>query len=114
MRYYQQTLKPVFEQLKDDPDILFVSVNADNSLDNWEKGLSSGRYVHPDMINLHETPGTGLLDYYKIASFPQKLFVDADNRLLLITRQQYKPEKLIELIRQMKNETAEELSTLTP
>ena len=114
MRYYQQTLKPVFEQLKDDPDVVFVTVNADNSLDNWKNGLSSGRYVHPDMINLHEEPGTGLLDYYKIASFPQKLFVDADYRLLLLTRQQYSPEKLAELIGEMKNETPEGLSTQTP
>ncbi|WP_439490425.1 TlpA family protein disulfide reductase [Algoriphagus sp.] len=114
MRYYQHTLKPVFEQLKDDPDVVFVTVNADNRLENWENGLRSGRYVHPDMINLHEEPGTGILDYYKIASFPQKLFVDADSKLLLLTRQQYSPEKLAELIREMKNESPEELSTLTP
>ncbi len=114
MRYYQQTLRPVFEQLKDDPDVVFVTVNADSSEENWETGLSSGRYAHRDMINLHEKPGTGLLDYYKIASFPQKLFVDADYRLLLLTRQQYSPEKLAELINEMKEESPEELSTLTP
>ena len=114
MRYYQQTFKPVFEQLNDDPDVVFVTVNADSSPENWEAGLSSERYAHRDMVNLHENPGTGLLDYYKIASFPQKLFVDADYRLLLLTRQQYTPEKLAELIREMKQESPEEVSTLTP
>ena len=103
-KYYQNTLKAVFEEYSAREDIVFVSVNADTDDGYWREHLATGKYAHPDMINLHQDANTGLLQEYGISSFPQKLLIGPDFRLFLLTKNQYTPQELADLIESMSGE----------
>jgi thiol-disulfide isomerase/thioredoxin len=94
MAYYENTLLPVFEQFKDRDDIVFISVNADLNRRYWKESVATGRYSHLDMIQGHQDSGTGILKTYRIASFPQKLLINSDFEVSLLTSTQYTPEEL--------------------
>ncbi|SDD44623.1 hypothetical protein SAMN04488104_103030 [Algoriphagus faecimaris] len=96
MNYYEKTLLPVFEELKHREDIVFVSVNADPSPKYWKKNAESGRYSHPEMIQAHQNSGTGILETFRIASFPQKLLINSNFEVALLTGTQYSSDTLIE------------------
>ena len=98
MNYYRTTLQPIFEEFGGREDLVFISVNADKNESYWKEHLITGNYAHAEMINLHLDGGTGMLKEYSISSFPQKLLIDSDFRLFLLTKNQYSPEELSELI----------------
>lgn len=99
IRYYQETLKQVFEEFKDREDVVFVSVNADHDQSIWKRETLTWKYSHPEMIQLHQDAGTGILADYRVGTFPQKLLVDSDHRLFLLTTNQYSPGELADKIR---------------
>ena len=101
IKYYERTLKPVFEQFADRDDFVFITVNADTSDKFWNGHLATGKYAHPEMVNLHQDSGTGILEQYQISSFPQKLLIGPDFRLFLMTKTQYSPEQLSQMIDSM-------------
>ncbi|TDK48245.1 TlpA family protein disulfide reductase [Algoriphagus formosus] len=96
MNYYEKTLLPVYEELKDQGNIVFVSVNADPSSRYWKKNAETWRYSHPDMIQAHQDSGTGILETFRISSFPQKLLINSNFEVALLTGTQYSSEILIE------------------
>lgn len=104
IKYYERTLKPVFEKLADRDDLVFITVNADTSDKFWKEHLATGKYAHPNMINLHQDSGTGILEQYQISSFPQKLLIGPDFRLFLLSKTQYSPEQLSRMIDSMAGE----------
>ncbi|WPR76029.1 TlpA disulfide reductase family protein [Algoriphagus sp. NG3] len=106
MKYYQNTLKEVYEQFADREDLVFISVNADPNTDYWKNNLASGNYAHPDMVNLHQDAGTGLLKEYGISSFPQKLLIGDDFRIFLLTNTQYSTGQLSQLLETMTGKDA--------
>ncbi|MBB6328268.1 thiol-disulfide isomerase/thioredoxin [Algoriphagus iocasae] len=101
MKYYHSTLKPVFEHFKMREDIQFIAINADKDTSKWIENALSGSYSHPEMLQLHEDSGKGILEYYKISAFPQKILVDSDFRVAQATLTQYSPEELIQKIEQL-------------
>ena len=101
VRYYQESLKPVFEEFRDREDIVFVSVNSDHDTSIWMREAATGRYSHPEMIQLHQDGGTGILADYRVGTFPQKMLVDSNHRLFLLTTNQYSPDDLADKIRTM-------------
>ncbi|MBN7817774.1 TlpA family protein disulfide reductase [Algoriphagus pacificus] len=101
MKYYQSTLRPVFEHFKTRDDIRFIAVNADKDMSTWKENALSGLYSHPDMLQLHEDSGEGILAFYKISAFPQKILVDSDFKVAQTTLTQYSPEELIHKIEQL-------------
>lgn len=104
IKYYENTLKPVFEQFADHDDLVFITVNADTDQKFWKEHLATGRYADSTMINLHQDSGTGILDQYQISSFPQKLLIGQDFNLFLLTKTQYSPEELSKMIDSMAGE----------
>ncbi|MBN7802636.1 hypothetical protein J0A67_17300 [Algoriphagus aestuariicola] len=101
IRYYQESLRPVFEEFKGREDLVFVSVNADMDTSIWERETNTWRYSHPEMVQLHQDASTGILADYRVGTFPQKMLVDSGHRLFLLTTNQYSPEALADKIRTM-------------
>ncbi len=101
VNYYQKTLKEVYDQWKTDERVAFVSVNADNNQSRWKSEVESGLYSHPEMIQLHQDAGSGILADYQISTFPQKLLIGPDQRLFLLTTSQYSPAQLSDKIAEM-------------
>ncbi|MFC5624575.1 Thioredoxin-like [Algoriphagus winogradskyi] len=111
MKYYTRTLREVFLELKDREDLVFVSINADKDTSRWKESILSDRFTHPDMLQLHQDEGTGILEAYKIVSFPQKLLIDPHHNLFLLTKNQYSPLELISLIEKANGEPFSYLQT---
>ncbi|WPR73744.1 TlpA disulfide reductase family protein [Algoriphagus sp. NG3] len=101
VKYYQNALEPVFNQWRDHENVVFVSVNADPDQARWKEEVISGMYSHPDMIQLHQDAGSGILADYQISTFPQKLLVSPDYRLFQLTTTQYSADQLSEKITEM-------------
>jgi thiol-disulfide isomerase/thioredoxin len=101
MRYYQNTLKEVYEQWSDRDEVVFVSVNADPNPRNWKESVASELYSHPEMIQLHQDAGSGILADLRISTFPQKLLITPDQKILLLTTTQYTSDQLSEKIGQL-------------
>ncbi|MDP3198928.1 MAG: TlpA disulfide reductase family protein [Algoriphagus sp.] len=75
---YQNVMREISEKYADDPNIQIMTVNADVSVDNWKKSLSTGEYTSESSLNLWVPQGTGLLKTYSIHSFPQKMIIGPD------------------------------------
>ncbi|MFL0682776.1 MAG: TlpA family protein disulfide reductase [Algoriphagus aquaeductus] len=101
MRYYQNTLKEVYERWSDREEVVFVSVNADPNSQKWKESVATELYSHPKMIQLHQDAGSGILADFRISSFPQKLLITPDRKIFLLTLTQYSPDQLSEKIAQL-------------
>lgn len=101
MRYYQNTLKEVYERWSDRDEVVFVSVNADPNSQKWKESVATELYSHPKMIQLHQDAGSGILADFRISSFPQKLLITPDRKIFLLTLTQYSPDQLSGKIAQL-------------
>lgn len=83
IEYYEKCLKPAEEYFKNNPDVLFVSINTDKNQSSWLKSVNSGRYTSNHAINLFagQDQGKDLLDFYNINSFPSQLLLDKDLKI---------------------------------
>ncbi|WP_087941388.1 TlpA family protein disulfide reductase [Algoriphagus faecimaris] len=111
MKYYQRTLKPVFEHFRHRSDVQFIAINADRSPNSWKENALSDTYSHPDMLQLHEDSGQGILSYYKISAFPQKILLGPEFTIEQSTQTQYSPAELIRKIEEMTGNSANQLET---
>ncbi|SIS86556.1 TlpA family protein disulfide reductase [Belliella pelovolcani] len=81
--YYEKCIKPAEEYFKDDPNVLFVSINSDKNESTWLKSLQSERYTSKHATNLFagQDQGRDLLTYYNINSYPSQLLLDKDLKI---------------------------------
>lgn len=83
--YLSKAMTPVLEQLKDQTDIKFISVNLDKTMDSFRKAVKSGKYTHPGYINLY-TNGKGedheLVKFYNITGCPVLIVIDQNGKIL--------------------------------
>jgi thiol-disulfide isomerase/thioredoxin len=86
-RYYQNSLSKVEEAFVDNPDVVFVSINADKQKSMWLNSIKKNLYSTdslPNVINLY-TGGKGgehpIIDFYKISGYPTLMLFDKDGRL---------------------------------
>lgn len=81
---YEDVLKEVEDHYKDNPNVVFVSVNAVVSLNNIKSGIKSGKYNSPSGLNLY-TDGKGynheMLSYYGVTEFPTTLLIDKNGKI---------------------------------
>lgn len=76
--------KDVLPNFKDNPNVVFVSVNVDRSKEMWLTSLKGGKYTNPHSINLY-TEGLEskhpFIYEYKLQGFPQLLLIDKNGKI---------------------------------
>jgi thiol-disulfide isomerase/thioredoxin len=81
----EKELQPIRDRYKNNPNVVFISVNVDYSRKLWKMGLDKGIYSSQEELNLY-TNGMGyrhpMLDFYNYQSFPQLLLVDKDSNII--------------------------------
>ncbi len=98
MADYQSVIKDLAEKYASSPDVMLVSINVDRKETTWAKGLESGKYSSPQMLNLKASPDSGMAAYYRIHSFPQKMIVDAGSHIRVQTIRKPDKTQLIDLL----------------
>lgn len=99
-------LKPVKDQFKNDPSVVFISISTDKERSTWQKGLQSGLYTDDQEINLY-TMGKGqghdILKFYNITIYPRLMIIDPKGKLFAFNAERPGPPQgtlaLIEQIR---------------
>lgn len=104
----QKAIAPVYEHFKDNKDVVFLSICADRETASWKKSLQSGKYTHPQSINLitngfrHE-----MIIHYNITTYPKLMLIDRNGNL--IARNMIHPgnkEEAQQLIEQIEDATS--------
>ncbi|WP_157963322.1 TlpA family protein disulfide reductase [Algoriphagus litoralis] len=111
---YEMALQPLQELLESNEDILLVTVNADGGEGSWMTSLATGNYTSPEMLNLRAEKGTGVLDRYKIHSFPQKMIIGPDSKIRLQTLDKMGPMQLQLLLNKTQSNSALTISSTQP
>lgn len=77
-------MRLVKEILKNDKNIVFVSISADKEKETWLNSLNQGKYTDMENINLY-TDGLGfnhpLLNHYNFTAFPRMIVIDPAGRI---------------------------------
>lgn len=84
MDFYKNQLSKVEEELKGDPNVVFMTICIDKGKDHWLKSIASGNYTSKSVINLF-TEGQGaahdVIKYYQVHTFPQPMIIGKDQRI---------------------------------
>lgn len=80
--YYRNVLMQAEEVLKDQKDIVFVSISTDSSRELWKRSVSSGKYSSPGVVNLC-TSGSEhpWIKYYNFQSVPKMIIVNREGQI---------------------------------
>ncbi|WP_215222610.1 TlpA family protein disulfide reductase [Echinicola shivajiensis] len=81
MDFYQQGLSEAMAHFKDDPDVVFVTVNGDLSPNRWLKAVESGNFCDPQGHNYYALRPSPLFDDYHISSYPYKMVLSPGYRI---------------------------------
>jgi thiol-disulfide isomerase/thioredoxin len=78
-------MEPVAKLYKNNPEVIFVSINVDQTLGMFKKAVISGKYTHDGYVNLW-TNGQGvdheLIKYYKMTGFPVLMVIDRNGNVI--------------------------------
>lgn len=81
---YEDVVKQAEEELKDNPDIKFLSICVDTGKNVWMESIKSGEYTSDLITNLY-TNGEGfkheMMEYYSINSLPKLMIVRPDGKV---------------------------------
>lgn len=84
MLYHENFLAPVMEEYKNNRDIVFLTVNIDDTRERWLRSLKGGEYTSPGAINLY-TDGQGsnheVIKHYKVYAYPRPLLIDKNGNV---------------------------------
>ncbi len=82
--YYRDVLREAEEQLKDEKDIVFISISVDKNPTLWKKSISSGKYTSVHAVNLY-TEGKGVAHdwttHYGFHGCPKFMIVDRGGKI---------------------------------
>jgi len=80
--YYRNVLREAEEVLKDEKDIIFVSISTDSKRELWKRSVSSGKYSSASVVNLctggNEHPW---VKYYNFESVPKMIIVNREGQI---------------------------------
>ncbi|TKK64362.1 TlpA family protein disulfide reductase [Ilyomonas limi] len=83
--HLEEYMQPVREHYRNNPDVVFISVNVDEDRQEWLAGLHDGIYSGKEEINVY-TGGRGvnhpLPRFYQYQSMPQLLIIDRQHRVV--------------------------------
>eukprot|EP01133_Synstelium_polycarpum_P010482 gene10482-12203_t len=79
------SMRPVVETFKNNPNVVFVSIDVDKKKETFCATVKKGLYTHPESVNLW-TNGKGekheLIKYYGFEGYPQLFLLDKDGKIL--------------------------------
>lgn len=94
-------LRPVMEKFEGRKDVVFLSINVDNSIEIWQRGLMSGLYTLSKQVHL-KTTKSGTTDtfvtHYKFEGFP-RVMVIGKNGIMLSVSEDPRPDNGKSMIR---------------
>lgn len=104
--FYKSALSVVEEEFKDDPNVVFISVNGDRSEQRWVAGINSGQYTSKNAINVF-TAGLGdkhpLVVENNITPFPFVILLDKNGAIKYFNSNNlYDPKDLAAAIHSVK------------
>jgi cytochrome oxidase Cu insertion factor (SCO1/SenC/PrrC family) len=82
--YHQKILSPVIATYKNNPAIVFLTINIDAKREQWLESVKSGEYTSPGSINLHtngKASNHPVLNEYYVSGFPRPLLIDKNGRV---------------------------------
>ncbi len=101
LAFNENTLTKIKEEFAQDPRVQVVTVSADFTKELWISGLESGKYTQEEFVNLY----TGSLNrkhpfliQYGISSFPNRILLDGDGRIIQASQVPFLSEELIPLL----------------
>lgn len=88
-----KAMQPIIKRFRDNPKVVFITVNNDRNKKYWFRSIVSGEYTHKETINLYGGTeqsygcnGQELLKTYDITSFP-KIMLIRDRKVLEVNVQ---------------------------
>lgn len=99
--------REIYPEFANNTDFKTLSVNTDLRRERWLSAIKSGKYTHPNSINLSTGP-TGyhhpILKYYGINAFPWVLLVNKKGEILAFNVHAQSSQDLIRMIKEALNE----------
>jgi len=102
--FYKYQLSRVEEHYVSNPDVVFITISIDGSLDIWLKSVNEGIYSSPNspnVVNLY-TNGQGsnhpLIKAYNVMGYPHPFMIDRNGKIYQIDSLQTSAENLIPII----------------
>lgn len=77
-------MKPVVEEFKDTPNLVFISINLDKTMEKFKKAVRAGKYTHSSSVNLYtngEAWNHKLISYYNIWGAPCLMIIDSKGNM---------------------------------
>ncbi|QIH34465.1 TlpA disulfide reductase family protein [Sphingobacterium sp. DR205] len=95
-RVMAENLKPIVEHFKNNNNIVFISVSADENINTWRNSIIKEIYTNKYSIDLF-TQGEGtshpIIKNYKIESYPTLLMIGKDGKIITTSILQPKTER---------------------
>jgi hypothetical protein len=86
--FYQNHLSKVEKRLKDNPDVVFITISIDRKKEGWIKSINNGEYTSTSAVNLY-TGGSGsdhpLIRHYNVSAYPHPILLDRQGRVYQAT-----------------------------
>lgn len=84
LSYYYNILKPLKEHFRNNTDIVFVSISADNDNEKWKNSIKEGQYTSESVINLRLKGGfeDESVKYYDVKGYPCPMFFDRNGAII--------------------------------
>ncbi|MFN3666646.1 MAG: TlpA family protein disulfide reductase [Sediminibacterium sp.] len=91
VKFFQYHLDSVHSYFANNPEVVFISISADQNKTEWVKSINTGQYTNPDFINVF-TDGKGtkhpVLDDYNVTAtgFPCPVLIDSNGNIATLMR----------------------------
>ncbi len=82
--YHKEVLSPIIQDYRNNKDIVFLTINIDDTRERWLNSIKSGEYTSPGSINLYtngEATNHEVIRHYKVISYPRPLLIDKKGRI---------------------------------
>jgi cytochrome oxidase Cu insertion factor (SCO1/SenC/PrrC family) len=77
--YHKRILAPIIESYKNNPDIVFLTINIDAKREQWLASIKTGEYTSPGNINLYtnqQSTNHPVIEQYYVTGFPRPIVID--------------------------------------
>ncbi|MET0393297.1 MAG: TlpA disulfide reductase family protein [Chitinophagaceae bacterium] len=102
--FYKYQLSRVEKHYEDNPDVVFITISIDGTLDRWLQSVNEGTYSSPNspnVVNLYtngQGPNHPLIKAYNVMGYPHPFMIDRNGKIYQIDSLQTSAENLIPII----------------
>lgn len=98
---FAKTLDEVHSSLKEDQEVVFISISIDKDRKKWNKSVESGRYSPEGSVNLY-TEGKGhehpLIEHYNVKEYPHPMIIDREGSIYKSSGLRLPAKELVDII----------------